>query len=86
MKTSTKLFCFIAMLMAIGCNNRDHALQALPKVGEIAPDFTLRNDQGGETGLSDFRGKKMVVLYFYPKERKSEWACGASHIRIELVI
>ncbi|MEX2465648.1 MAG: peroxiredoxin [Gemmatimonadota bacterium] len=35
--------------------------------GSPAPDFTLPNDQGGEVGLSELRGRK-VLLYFYPKD------------------
>jgi peroxiredoxin Q/BCP len=34
--------------------------------GEPAPDFTLPNQDGDPTTLSDLRGKR-VVLYFYPK-------------------
>lgn len=34
-------------------------------VGEQAPDFTLRNQDGEEVSLSDFRGRK-VMLVFYP--------------------
>lgn len=37
------------------------------KAGDPAPEFRLKNDQGQEVSLSDFRGKK-VVLYFYPKD------------------
>jgi peroxiredoxin Q/BCP len=33
--------------------------------GDIAPDFTLTNDQGEEVSLSDLRGRN-VVVYFYP--------------------
>src|SRR5213083_1602632 len=36
-------------------------------VGETAPDFALRSDDGRRMSLKDFRGKK-VVLYFYPKD------------------
>lgn len=37
------------------------------KVGDMAPDFELPGHRGGETvRLSDFRGKKNVVLVFYP--------------------
>lgn len=32
-----------------------------------APNFTLRNEQGEDVSLSDYRGK-YVVLYFYPKD------------------
>ena len=33
--------------------------------GEPAPDFTLRNQDGEEVSLSDFRGRR-VLLVFYP--------------------
>ena len=35
------------------------------KVGDPAPDFTLSNTKGEKVKLSDFRGKKNVVLAFY---------------------
>lgn len=35
-------------------------------IGDTAPDFTLTNQFGEEVTLSDFRGKKPVVLVFYP--------------------
>ncbi len=35
-------------------------------VNEQAPDFELTSDTGETIGLSDFRGRK-VILYFYPK-------------------
>jgi peroxiredoxin len=34
-------------------------------VGDEAPDFTLRNQDGEEVSLSDYRGRK-VLLVFYP--------------------
>lgn len=36
------------------------------KVGDKAPDFTLRDLSGAEVKLSQFRGKKNVVLSFVP--------------------
>lgn len=36
------------------------------KVGDIAPDFTLKSDKRDEWHLADFRGKKNVVLAFVP--------------------
>src|SRR5438552_5230404 len=39
----------------------------MPAVGEPAPDFSLRSDDGKVVSLKEFRGKK-VVLYFYPKD------------------
>lgn len=38
------------------------------KAGDIAPDFTLPSQKGTSVSLNDFRGKKAVVLYFYPKD------------------
>jgi cytochrome oxidase Cu insertion factor (SCO1/SenC/PrrC family) len=35
------------------------------KVGDVAPDFSLRSDQGSIVKLSDYRGKKNVILAFY---------------------
>jgi peroxiredoxin len=41
---------------------------SMPKVGDTAPDFTLKYFDGGnlkDVKLSDYRGKKNVVLAFY---------------------
>lgn len=35
--------------------------------GDIAPDFTAKNQHGDDVKLSDYKGKR-VVLYFYPKD------------------
>ena len=35
-------------------------------VGEDAPDFTLKDQEGNDVTLSSFRGDKNVVLVFYP--------------------
>ena len=35
-------------------------------VGQAAPDFVLKNQSQKEVKLSDFAGKKNVVLVFYP--------------------
>lgn len=37
-------------------------------VGDVAPDFTLSTQSGEEVRLSAYRGKSVVVLYFYPKD------------------
>jgi peroxiredoxin (alkyl hydroperoxide reductase subunit C) len=37
-----------------------------PKLGEEAPDFTLKSHLDSDVTLSNFRGKKNVVLAFYP--------------------
>ena len=35
------------------------------KVGDMAPDFTLEDQNGKKVSLKDFRGKKNVALAFY---------------------
>jgi len=46
---------------------------ALPALADAtldkpAPDFALSNADGKVVKLSDFRGKQVVVVYFYPKD------------------
>jgi peroxiredoxin len=36
------------------------------KVGDTAPDFTLPSIDGSKVTLSSFKGKKTVVLAFFP--------------------
>lgn len=48
------------------------------KIGDKAPDFTLKSDSGKDISLSSFRGKK-VILYFYPADDTAgctKQACG----------
>jgi peroxiredoxin Q/BCP len=37
-------------------------------VGDAAPDFDLPDASGRRVRLSDFKGQRAVVLYFYPKD------------------
>lgn len=39
----------------------------LPKIGNLAPALSLQNQDGEKVSLKDFRDKKNVLLYFYPK-------------------
>jgi peroxiredoxin Q/BCP len=36
--------------------------------GDKAPDFELKANDGRTVRLADYRGKKAIVLYFYPKD------------------
>lgn len=38
------------------------------KAGDTAPDFSLMDENSRLVALKDFLGKKVVVLYFYPKD------------------
>jgi peroxiredoxin Q/BCP len=40
----------------------------LPVIGKPAPDFTLPASTGESVSLRQFKGKKTVILYFYPKD------------------
>jgi peroxiredoxin Q/BCP len=42
-------------------------MSAMPKVGELAPDFELRDDEGQSHRLSSRRGH-FTVVYFYPAD------------------
>lgn len=42
----------------------------MPSLGEIAPDFTLPDQNGSEHRLSTYRGR-WVLLFFYPKDNTS---------------
>jgi len=48
-----------------GAASQPSAPQTQLKVGDQAPDFTLTDTEGQQVKLSDFRGKKNVVLAFY---------------------
>jgi len=39
----------------------------MPDVSDLAPDFTLPQNGGGEVNLADLRGSG-VVLFFYPRD------------------
>jgi peroxiredoxin len=40
--------------------------QQLVQVGDVAPDFTLKDQNNEEVTLSSFRGDRAVLLIFYP--------------------
>ena len=41
-------------------------LQNSPQVGDIAPDFTAASTSGSDVSLDSFRGKRNVLLAFFP--------------------
>jgi len=42
-------------------------MMSFPKVGNLAPTFTLLDQNGEKVALKDFRDQQNVVVYFYPK-------------------
>ena len=59
---------------------------SFPKIGNLAPSFKLKNQAGVDVCLKDFKGKKNVVVYFYPKASTpgcTVQACGVRDTRTE---
>ena len=60
---------------------------AFPKIGNLAPAFSLKDHQGETVSLKSFRDSKNVVVYFYPKAMTpgcTVQACGLRDINKEL--
>jgi thioredoxin-dependent peroxiredoxin len=55
------------------------------EVGKKAPTFKLKNQNGEEISLEDFKGKK-VILYFYPKDDTPGCTREACNFRDELPV
>jgi peroxiredoxin Q/BCP len=51
------------------------------KIGDMAPGFTLLDEKGLPVSLSNYLGKKTVVLYFYPKDFTSGCTAEACSFR-----
>lgn len=54
------------------------------KVGDVAPDFELKNFLGKAFKLSSYRGKKPTVIFFYPSDNTP--GCKAEVIIILSII
>ena len=50
------------------------------QVGDVAPVFSSKDQDGKEVSLSDFSGKK-VILYFYPKDDTPGCTAQACNLR-----
>jgi peroxiredoxin Q/BCP len=73
----TRCTLFSALLLALGVCLP--ALAADLNVGDPAPTFTSTDDQGKPWKSSDYVGKKILVVYFYPADLTSgctRQACG----------
>lgn len=58
----------------------------LPVIGKPAPDFTLPSTSGQNVSLRQFKGKKTVVLFFYPNDDTpscTKEACGFRDLSAE---
>ena len=68
------------LLAAVSCRSSAGASGPV-KVGDAAPDFRLKNQFGEDVTLAQFRGRKNVVLYFYPKDNTSGCTSQACSFR-----
>lgn len=60
---------------------------AFPKIGNIAPNFSLKNQSNEIIQLKDFKGRSNVLVYFYPKAATpgcTVQACGIRDYAEEL--
>ena len=60
-KLGLKAFILLILLSIFSCSMADL------EVGDMAPNFTLKDQTSAMQSLSDYKGK-WVVLYFYPKD------------------
>ena len=60
------LFCFGLSVVTSSGNSAEAAEL---KVGDQAPDFQLPGTDGKTYKLSKFKGKKAVVVFWYPKAK-----------------
>jgi cytochrome oxidase Cu insertion factor (SCO1/SenC/PrrC family) len=59
------LLMLFAPSFPVAAQTSDAMATTTLKVGDVAPDFSLPSDQNKVVKLSDYRGKKTVVLAFY---------------------
>jgi peroxiredoxin Q/BCP len=62
-----KLFFIAAAALLVAGLNTTSAAE-MPKVGDKAPVITGKDESGKDWNLSERLGKKVVLLYFYPKD------------------
>jgi thioredoxin-dependent peroxiredoxin len=62
-----RAFLAIAFAATLAAAISAQAPAVMLKVGDPAPDFTLQASDGKTYSLADYRGKKAVVLAWFPK-------------------
>lgn len=75
MKKLIKIFFSIITFGLFSCGGNAQSI----KEGELAPDFTLQDENSKSYTLSEFRGESPVVIFFYPKAGTpgcTKQACG----------
>ena len=67
LQISVAVVVFAALVGSVQAQQAAQATLPVPsvKVGEMAPDFTLLDQNRKQVSLKDFRGKQNVALAFY---------------------
>jgi cytochrome oxidase Cu insertion factor (SCO1/SenC/PrrC family) len=55
----------VGLVTSLGAQQNVKVSHTTLKAGDLAPDFTLLDNHWKQVHLSDYRGKKNVVLAFY---------------------
>src|SRR5262245_61458299 len=79
MKTSSRILSFLSPIMVCASLALPLNAVAMPKAGDKAPLVEGKDQNGKDWKLSDVVGKKVVLLYFYPKDDTpgcTKEACG----------
>ena len=74
MKKFSTCLTALTFLLSVAVGRAD-----APKAGDKAPDFVAKDQDGKTWKLSDLAGKKVTLLYFYPKDDTpgcTKEACG----------
>lgn len=61
-----KTLSWLVLPAALACAFGQEPMSTTLKVGDMAPDFTVPSTGGKNVSLAEFRGKKNVVLAFFP--------------------
>ncbi len=70
---------YLSLLAAFSLFTATSALAEMPEVGDTAPAFTGVDQNSNVVNSADIIGKKIVLLYFYPKDFTggcTKEACG----------
>jgi peroxiredoxin Q/BCP len=75
MKTRFLLLSLLSLLFIMNTQ-----AQSALKIGDKAPDFTAKDQDGKTISLHDYKGKK-IILYFYPKDQTPGCTQEACNLR-----